>query len=42
MSKLVRMVSWVTKEQKGKVRRAAQKAQRRDPKSSESSIIRGL
>jgi hypothetical protein len=37
---LVRLLSWVTKAQKAKVRKIANEAKKRDPKSSESSIIR--
>jgi hypothetical protein len=36
------MVSWVTKSQKEKVRKAAKADKKRDPKSSDSAIIRRL
>jgi hypothetical protein len=39
---LVRLVAWVTKAQKAKVKRKATEAKKRDPKSSESLIIRNL
>lgn len=40
--KLVRLLSWVTKAQKEKVRKAAKIAKKRNPKASESSIMRDL
>lgn len=42
MEQVVRMVSWVTKAQKAKVRAKAKAARKADPKASDSSIIRGL
>jgi hypothetical protein len=40
--KLVRLVSWVTKDQKKKVKEASKVAKKRDYKASESAIIRRL
>jgi hypothetical protein len=37
---LVRLLSWVTKAQKAKVRKLAKDAKKADPKATDSSIIR--